>query len=396
MEGPIVGHRDQQPAGKARKIAGDEVDAIGLAGCERHMTDEARLVGAAGRSCEVEHPQRTGLLVRHPEPGPPCGIPHHRAALVVARETREPEGCEFVIRILRRRIDAVLTQTEGFVAREQVPALRIDRQRLDLLATAPLAERTHEQPGEATRAVVDQPVLVEIALLGRMTVRAAHGDEQRAVHRPHPSRDTHDITGALALEHLDAPAIDRLHAGERVDAQAVGETLGDDGNIHRLATQHHAAGDVDVVRAQQAAHHPLLLDPAIETENIECAVDILVGADDQRARRISRIDPYGRVVGIVADGLADHPWLHRRSDGRGLGCSDSRRPRHRHGEQGGECDVDLAMALHRPDLTASVAHPRIRCSRTARTRRPGSADRSSGCPWSWSGSWPRRSPRASC
>ena len=140
MEGPIVGHRNQQPAGKPRKIAGDEVDAIGLAGCERHMTDEARLFRAAGRSCEVEHPQRTGLLVRHPEPGPPCGIPHHRAALVVARETREPEGREFVICILRRRIDAVLTQTESLVAREQVPALRIDRQRLDLLATAPLAD----------------------------------------------------------------------------------------------------------------------------------------------------------------------------------------------------------------------------------------------------------------
>ena len=259
---------------------------------------------------------------------------------------------------------------------------RIHRQRLDLLAAAPLGEGADLDAAQHPGAVVDEPVLVQIALLRRVAIRSADGHQQRPVARPHPRCDAHDITRTLALEHQDAAAIDGPHVRQGIDAQPMSETLSDDHEVDRLATEHDAAGDVDVVGTQQAADHEVLAHPTVEAEHIQRAVDILVCAHDERTRRVGRVDPDRRIVGVVAHGRGHHPGL----DHAGGGGSTRRRgrPLGAHGERDAEDrGLELCDETHALEVIASAVHPRIRCSRTARTRRRGSACRSNGCPWSW-------------
>lgn len=217
-------------------------------------------------------------------------------------------------------IGVVFADALAFIGVVNVAQLIVDGDGFDLLQAAVLAELADERGLYLAFAIVFQQILPQISPVGRPRF-AAHD-------RIYPAGFvlvecyTHQIAHILAgfsYKNLNTAIVDRLHVGYAVNAELVCETLGGDSDIHRLTGQDEAVFDVYIIRTFQAGHGFIALQFALQVEYVQAAVLVFVGADDEAFRRIGRVDPYRRIVGIVGDGVGDENRLDYRADGIGLG-----------------------------------------------------------------------------
>ena len=132
---------------------------------------------------------------------------------MILREAGGAEAGQLLVGIVSERVGVVFADAEALVAAIDVAELVVDGDGLDLLASAPGAEAADEEPAERAGAVVDDSVLVKVALARGALLGAADDGEQRAVARAGVERDAHAVAGGFPLEDGDAAAIDRRHVG---------------------------------------------------------------------------------------------------------------------------------------------------------------------------------------
>ncbi len=209
----------------------------------------------------------------------------------------------------------VLADAVILIAEVDVAEFVIDRDRLDLLRAAPLAEGTREHGADRARAVINQSILMQVSLARRLVIRPAHNRENRSVRLPGVERDAHAVAREFAAEHGQSATVNGRHVRQPVNAQAIRVPLGHDGDVRRLPAHHQTVGDIHIVGTHESAHDFVGVNLAIEPEDIERAVDVLVGAEDEALRGIRPIDPDRRIIGVVLGRLGDHPRFERAGSG---------------------------------------------------------------------------------
>ena len=95
--------------------------------------------------------------------------------------------------------------------------------------------------------------------------------------------------------------------------------LGDKRDVGAAPGERDVVGEVDIVGAQEPAHDLVGLNFSGEVVNVERAVGILVGTDDQARCGIGAVDPDGGIVGVVAGWFGDDARRERRGGVGGIG-----------------------------------------------------------------------------
>ena len=116
----------------------------------------------------------------------------------------------------------------------------------------------------------------------------------------------------------------------------MGVTLRDHGEVDLSAAEHDVVGDIDIVRTDEAANDLVAMNFAIEAEDIERAVRVLVGAEHEARGRVGPVDPDGGIVRVVLGRLRDHARLNRFRCGHRRAGED--------GENGGEEERSPGLA----------------------------------------------------
>jgi hypothetical protein len=149
-------------------------------------------------------------------------------------------------------VGVILADADILVGVVDIAEFAVDADGFDFALAAERAERPHELHADAPAARRNQPILMQVALLGSRLARdnRMHLAAPRLVEgNPH----RHRALARLACEHARALWVGDVHQPSArgvnpKDAQATGVPLGRNGDIDALAPQRKPVGDIDIVR----------------------------------------------------------------------------------------------------------------------------------------------------
>ncbi len=276
------------------------------------MPNEDGRGGRLDRAREIKNPQSPRLLIRDKQPAPSIGMPHDGTPLVIARKALGTKARKLVIRIFGARVRQILAQTKCLITRKNMPALGINGQCFDFFAPAPCPERSCLDPTQDTRAVIHDPVLVQVPLTRSKAIGAADDGKHCAIDRSRIGRDTHHIARTFTLKDRHTAAIRSTHIGQGVDTQTMRESLCHDHHVATLTPDQHVIGHIDIVRPREAPDDFVVTHTPIKPKDIQRTIRVLVGAENQTFSGIGAVDPNGGIIGIVLDRFGDDARLHGR------------------------------------------------------------------------------------